>query len=886
MPKARKGDREKAEKYERARMLANARAQRYKARKTEEQLEKKKEQDRKSAKERSKLVKDMSCKEKKEARKKWRDRKRALRKRKKDAENVLSNTPISDNDEHLIPGNIETPRSRQKETGKKLARRNRAKALKELKDKKEEVEKLKRKVQKYKKRFEREKKKNKLVSNVSPSPRKKLQVLLGKERVSPGVKKQLFSGLVLERQLKSQAQAVCPKSKLRQQMVKAVGNNFLKKYRMQTRYKSIVPHNYKTVLMQQDKPSLKYERKLYNTEKIKEALKIRQFFEDDMVSRMMPGKNDFVKRGTVRMQKRILLDSMFNLYGKFLQETNLTTISRSVFYRSRPWWVFRPQGKDRETCACIKHENTAFLFTALKHAKVVAYKDLSELLKTTVCSTKNEKCMIGVCPTCKTSPAHRLYYDIGLDEEIKYNKWETITEVKNIKGVSKPIKFVNKSSLSGKKSHVLNIFKKDLCLFKKHVFNMHHQAAALKMLKEKPKEKNILFQVDFSQNYVAKFSTEIQSVHFGASQKQISLHTGAMYVKTPKEVLCSTFCTVSDNLDHHAHGVWSHMKEILVKCQNDYPNTKCVHFFTDGPTSQYKNKTNVFLMKLLLPQYFPNLQSFTWNYSEPGHGKGVMDGVGGSIKRLTDRHVLHQQDVTSAKDLVNLHSNGKTKVIEVSSTTFDEMKSMIPPELETIVGIMSVRQITWAKENDMLHFRKLSCFECPFQEACKHYQLFSIDADGNRVLKETPPSKKKEIQNIKKKNQRKPTCQKKKILKVSDVYSSEEEDTQEKVSLKTNFEFEDLNPGTFVIITFETEGKKSLLKDYVAVIQNVENICEREVIVTFMKKYNKDSSTFVMDEDDESYVSIDQIRGLLPTPEMIFKGDRLLQKFEGPVPFV
>lgn len=47
-----------------------------------------------------------------------------------------------------------------------------------------------------------------------------------------------------------------------------------------------------------------------------------------MVSEMMPGKKDYVKRGNIQMQKRVLLDFLFNLY-KFVDETKITNISRS-----------------------------------------------------------------------------------------------------------------------------------------------------------------------------------------------------------------------------------------------------------------------------------------------------------------------------------------------------------------------------------------------------------------------------------------------------------------------------------------------------------------------------------------------------------------------------
>lgn len=647
----------------------------------------------------------MTEKENKAARKVWRERKRDLRKRRKEREELLENTPPMSEDKVNEAPVRDT--SRESQAGKKIARKNRLKIIKELKDAKDANEKLKRKLAKYKKRLQREKNK-KTPDTVSPSPRKKLKEIVGREKVSPKIRKHLFSGIVLENQLKKQVKSVSAKSKLRQIMTVTVGNEFLRKYRLQNKFKTLVPYTYNKVLAIK-KPSLEYDKQKYNTVKVKEALAIRQFFEEDMVSRMIPGKKDYVQKGHIKMQKRVLLDSLYNLYDKFVQENKVSNISRSVFSRCRPWWVYRPKLQDRETCACIKHENFEFLFSALKKAKMILYKDVDDLMKNLVCSIKKEQCMMSVCENCKDT---KLEYTIDEKKEIKFYKWQTITENKEIKGEVRPIKRTTKSILSQDAENVATMLKETLVEYKKHVFHWYHQGKSLKTLKEGLKEKEMLFQVDFSQNYIAKFSTEVQSVHFGASQKQISLHTGARYTKEGDEVICSTFCTASDNLDHHAHGIWSHMKDILDHAHNQFPNTERVHFFTDSPSSQYRNTTNVFLMTLLLPKHFKNIKSFSWNFTEAGHGKGVMDGVGGSIKRNSDLLVLQQKDITCAKDLVELFSNSKTKVLEVPTETFDGIKSLIPPKLDPIQGLMSVKQIVWSKETGILEFPRLSCFDC------------------------------------------------------------------------------------------------------------------------------------------------------------------------------
>ena len=46
------------------------------------------------------------------------------------------------------------------------------------------------------------------------------------------------------------------------------------------------------------------------------------------------------------------------------------------------------------------------------------------------------------------------------------------------------------------------------------------------------------------------------------------------------------------------------------------------------------------MLSKIIPM-FPNLERFTWNFSESGHGKGPPDGIGGVIKRVCDRIIAN-----------------------------------------------------------------------------------------------------------------------------------------------------------------------------------------------------------------------------------------------------
>ena len=64
-----------------------------------------------------------------------------------------------------------------------------------------------------------------------------------------------------------------------------------------------------------------------------------------------------------------------------------------------------------------------------------------------------------------------------------------------------------------------------------------------------------------------------------------------------------------------------------------------MHFQSDGPSTQYRNKTNFFLFA-----YHCNLLQLhhaSWNFSTAGHGKSFADGTGGTVKVLCDRAVAY-----------------------------------------------------------------------------------------------------------------------------------------------------------------------------------------------------------------------------------------------------
>ena len=70
------------------------------------------------------------------------------------------------------------------------------------------------------------------------------------------------------------------------------------------------------------------------------------------------------------------------------------------------------------------------------------------------------------------------------------------------------------------------------------------------------------------------------------------------------------------------------MKEIV-------PNLEIIYYWTDSPTSQYRNKT---IFKVIYHEEYFNCKA-SWNYIEAGHGKGPCDPIGGTAKHKADQPV-------------------------------------------------------------------------------------------------------------------------------------------------------------------------------------------------------------------------------------------------------
>lgn len=121
-----------------------------------------------------------------------------------------------------------------------------------------------------------------------------------------------------------------------------------------------------------------------------------------------------------------------------------------------------------------------------------------------------------------------------------------------------------------------------------------------------------MLHIDFSENYLLLKLIIIQSVHFGGSHQQATLHTGVLYTAEDQSPLA--FCSISPSRRHDPTAIWAHLDPVLGMIRQTYLEVK----------------------------------KLNWNYFEAGHGKGAPDGVGGELKRSEDRAIKHRGDIFNA----------------------------------------------------------------------------------------------------------------------------------------------------------------------------------------------------------------------------------------------
>jgi len=459
----------------------------------------------------------MTEREHRAAKKKWSNEKRLAATKKKSAGKVECGNPGTPDKTPTAPAQT----SRQKTQSKKKKNKEMEQCYRDNKVLKDQLDSQKNKSEMYRKRWLRELQK-KSDPTLPDTPRTKTRKIL-RYCSKKYVRKTLIFHNALIDQLKESYGKKFRKSEKRT-MATLLAGSILKKYKV------------KTMAFNACGIDTRNKLKKKNNLSIRICKPVREFYNRDDVSRITTGVRKTITYKKIKKQRRILNDTLMNLHLKFLAETNIK-ISYSTFCRLKPFWVVFPVESDRNTCLCKLCENSQFMFEALKKANAIEANNITKIVESIVCDPKNKACMFDDCDKCKTNRVE--YNREHQHDDVQWFEWTIKNEKRTIKvgrkSEEKTITLTIKEKRESSISDLVDMFEEQMVRYKKHLFTIKNQYAYYRIKRQSLEDNECMIHIDFSENYVCKMATEIQSMHFGASKKQLSLHTGIVFTKTQQK---------------------------------------------------------------------------------------------------------------------------------------------------------------------------------------------------------------------------------------------------------------------------------------------------------------------------------------------------------------
>ena len=200
---------------------------------------------------------------------------------------------------------------------------------------------------------------------------------------------------------------------------------------------------------------------------------------------------------------------------------------------------------------------------------------------------------------------------------------------------------------------------------------------------------------------------------------------------------------VSDYMQHNKTSAVIFTDKILAKLPDDVREVK---IWTDGPASQFKNKYVIAAMKALSCNCHG--VKLVWNFFATSHGKGPVDGVGGTLKRIAAEKVRSRQCIING--MIDFVAAVRDSSITVTPMTADAVKQRerelrlddVFGEAEAVKGISDFHCFEWQYDDlitkqycsEVLVSPKSTQAIIPSTSAVNHGSSNELEADATRTI--------------------------------------------------------------------------------------------------------------------------------------------------------
>lgn len=275
--------------------------------------------------------------------------------------------------------------------------------------------------------------------------------------------------------------------------------------------------------------------------------------------------------------------SMKETYGVFKDQNPNVKIGFRKFASLHPRNVLLSSQTSSNVCTCVYHQNMFLALDAI-HSHFPGIPDYSsEFSASFVLNPESDLRWFGNCSHSDGCGLEEKYPlpDTVMHLPAKWMKWQEAN--------GRLAKLANTGRVHDLYNCICSISKKFLgyCYIKRVQSKQYEQDKQLALLQSSD---IAVLQMDFVENYTCTAQDEIQSAHW--NQNQVTLFTTVTWLKG--EAISKVI--VNDCMEHTKSSVMVFLDEIL---KNLSSMVEEVRLWTDGPSSQFKNKFVMEGMRML-----------------------------------------------------------------------------------------------------------------------------------------------------------------------------------------------------------------------------------------------------------------------------------------------
>ena len=235
---------------------------------------------------------------------------------------------------------------------------------------------------------------------------------------------------------------------------------------------------------------------------------------------------------------------------------------------------------------------------------------------------------------------------------------------------------------------IFNELKKQLNTLILYTFVKRERAATFNSLKSSSDGISIVLQVDFSENATIVAQKEVQSAHW--HHPEATLFTAHAWINNDNNF---SMVIISDDLNHTKYCILVYMQCIFRSLRAKFPSIQAINIFSDGPSSQLKQR---FFFSNLHHWEQDHVITIRWNFFATSHGKGVVDGIGGMVKRTVWRHIRSERShVTTPHDYAALAKQlcSNVQIEFVAKSEIDQQFAFVDAKWEGVIAVPQTHRV-------------------------------------------------------------------------------------------------------------------------------------------------------------------------------------------------